>query len=78
MWEIKLEDLKSKTPAELISFAEENGVENASTMREQELIFAVLKQLAPAETDVVGEGTMKRFCSVVAISAIALRLSSSV
>ena len=35
MREIKLQDLKSKTPAELVSFAEENGVENASTMRKQ-------------------------------------------
>ena len=32
MREMKLQDLKSKTPAELVSFAEENGVENASTM----------------------------------------------
>jgi hypothetical protein len=38
-------DLKSKTPAELVSFAEENGVENASTMPKQELLFAILKQL---------------------------------
>jgi hypothetical protein len=36
MREIKLQDLKSKTPAELVSFVEENGVENASTMRKQE------------------------------------------
>ena len=42
--EIKLQDLKSKTPAELVSFAEENWVENASTMRKQELMFAILKQ----------------------------------
>jgi transcription termination factor Rho len=45
MREMKLQDLKSKTPAELVSFAEENGVENASTMRKQELLFAILKQL---------------------------------
>jgi hypothetical protein len=38
-------DLKSKTPAELVSFAEEKGVENASTMPKQELLFAILKQL---------------------------------
>jgi hypothetical protein len=38
-------DLKSKTPAELVSLAEENGVENASTMPRQELLFAILKQL---------------------------------
>ena len=40
MREIKLQDLKSKTPAELVSFAEEHGVENASTMRKQELMLA--------------------------------------
>ncbi|MCK1340041.1 transcription termination factor Rho [Bradyrhizobium sp. LB8.2] len=59
MREIKLQDLKSKTPAELVSFAEENGVENASTMRKQELLFAILKQLAIAETDIVGEGVVE-------------------
>src|SRR6516225_5791914 len=53
MREIKLQDLKSKTPAELVSFAEENGVENASTMRKQELMFAILKQLAIQETDII-------------------------
>ncbi|QQO14884.1 transcription termination factor Rho [Bradyrhizobium diazoefficiens] len=59
MREIKLQDLKSKTPAELVSFAEENGVENASTMRKQELLFAILKQLSLAETDIVGEGVVE-------------------
>ncbi len=44
-WEIKFIDLKSKTPAELVSFAEENGVENASTMPKQELLFAILEQI---------------------------------
>jgi len=37
MREMKLQDLKAQTPAELVSFAEEKGVENASTMRKQEL-----------------------------------------
>ena len=46
MREIKLQDLKSKTPTELLSFAEEHEVENASIMRKQELMFAILKQLA--------------------------------
>src|SRR4030088_1381650 len=46
MREMKLQDLKAQTPAELVSFAEEKGVENASTMRKQELMFAILKQLA--------------------------------
>jgi transcription termination factor Rho len=40
MREMKLQDLKAQTPAELVSFAEEKGVENASTMRKQELMFA--------------------------------------
>ena len=44
--EMKLQDLKVKTPTELLSFAEETGVENASAMRKQELMFAILKQLA--------------------------------
>ena len=59
MREIKLQDLKAKTPAEMVSFAEESGVENASTMRKQELMFAILKQLAIAETDIIGEGVVE-------------------
>ncbi len=46
MREMKLQDLKSKTPAELLAFAEEQQIENACTMRKQELMFAILKQLA--------------------------------
>ena len=59
MREIKLQDLKTKTPAELVSCAEELGVENASTMRKQELMFAILKQLAIQETDIIGEGVVE-------------------
>ena len=59
MREIKLQDLKAQTPAELVSFAEEKGVENASTMRKQELMFAILKQLAIQETDIIGEGVVE-------------------
>src|SRR5881398_1770524 len=57
--EIKLQDLKAKTAAELVSFAEEKGVENASTMRKQELMFAILKQLAIQEIDIIGEGVVE-------------------
>lgn len=59
MREIKLQDLKAKTPAELVSFSEELGVENASTMRKQELMFACLKQLSAKETDIIGEGVVE-------------------
>jgi transcription termination factor Rho len=57
--EMKLQDLKVKTPTELLSFAEEAGVENASAMRKQELMFAILKQLAAKETDIIGTGVME-------------------
>jgi len=59
MREMKLQELKSKTPAELVQFAEENKVENASTMRKQELLFAILKQLATQEIDIIGEGVVE-------------------
>src|SRR3984893_441655 len=59
MREIKLQDLKSQTGAELFAFAEEKGVENASTMRKQELMFAILKQLAIQEIDIIGEGVVE-------------------
>src|SRR5271154_4928119 len=59
MQEMKLQELKAKTPAELVSFAEELEVENASTMRKQELMFGILKQLSARETDIVGEGVVE-------------------
>ena len=59
MREVKLQDLKIKTPVELLSFAEEQEIENASTMRKQELMFAILKQLAQKEIDIVGEGVVE-------------------
>ncbi|MGR7994958.1 MULTISPECIES: transcription termination factor Rho [unclassified Xanthobacter] len=59
MREVKLQDLKSKTPVELLAFAEENEVENASTLRKQELLFAILKQLAATETEIIGEGVVE-------------------
>src|SRR4249919_1350001 len=59
MREMRLQELKSKTPAELVSFAEELEVENASTMRKQELMFGILKQLSVKETDIIGEGVVE-------------------
>jgi transcription termination factor Rho len=57
--EVKLQDLKAKTPTELLSFAETTGVENASAMRKQELMFAILKQLAAQETEIIGTGVVE-------------------
>ena len=59
MAEMKLDDLKSKSPTELLAFAEEHGVENASNMRKQELMFAVLKQLAAKEIEIIGIGVVE-------------------
>lgn len=57
--EIKLKDLKLKTPAELVSLAEELEVENASALRKQELLFAILKNLAGRDVDIIGEGVVE-------------------
>ena len=59
MPEMKLQDLKAKSPVELLAFAEELEVENASTLRKQELMFAILKQLAARDTDIIGEGVVE-------------------
>ncbi|MBK8007630.1 MAG: transcription termination factor Rho [Rhizobiales bacterium] len=59
MREIKLQELKAKSPVELLAVAEELAVENASTMRKQELMFAILKQLASVEIDIIGEGVVE-------------------
>ncbi len=59
MPEMKLQDLKAKSPVELLEFAEELEVENASTLRKQELMFAILKQLAAQDTDIIGQGVVE-------------------
>jgi transcription termination factor Rho len=59
MQEMKLQELKIKSPTELLSFAEGVEVENASTMRKQELMFAILKQLAAREVDITGIGVVE-------------------
>ncbi|WP_289035297.1 transcription termination factor Rho [uncultured Roseibium sp.] len=59
MREMKLKDLKQKTPTELLQVAEELEVENASTMRKQELMFAILKNLAAQEVEIIGEGVVE-------------------
>jgi transcription termination factor Rho len=59
MQQLKLQDLKSKSPTELLAFADELEVENASTMRKQELMFAILKQLAAQDVEIIGEGVVE-------------------
>ena len=59
MEQIKLKDLKSKSPTELLALAEENDIENASTMRRQDMMFAILKELAEQGVFIIGEGVVE-------------------
>jgi len=54
-----LQDLKMKTPTELLEFAEELEVENASTMRKQDMMFAILKELAEQSIEITGGGVLE-------------------
>ncbi|MES2493045.1 MAG: transcription termination factor Rho [Pseudomonadota bacterium] len=54
-----LKELKKKTPAELVEMAEEFGVEGASTMRRQDLMFAILKEVADDGEEILGIGTIE-------------------
>ena len=54
-----LKDLKKKTPADLVEMAEELGVEGASTMRRQDIMFGILKEVAEDGEQILGEGTIE-------------------
>ncbi|MFK7901984.1 MAG: transcription termination factor Rho [Nitratireductor sp.] len=59
MEQMKLQELKAKSPTELLAFAEEVEVENASALRKQELMFAILKNLAEDDIEIIGEGVVE-------------------
>jgi transcription termination factor Rho len=59
MTQIKLQDLKAKSPTDLLALAEELEVENASTLRTQDMMFAILKQYAEQGVDIIGEGVVE-------------------
>ncbi len=54
-----LKELKEKSPTELLKYAEDLGVENASTLRTQELLYAILKHLATQEIIITGDGVIE-------------------
>ncbi len=56
---MNLKELKSKPPAELLSYAEDLKVENASSLRKQEMMFAILKQMAENDTAIFGDGVLE-------------------
>lgn len=54
-----LSDLKAKSPADLLAFAESLQIENASSLRKQDMMFAILKQLAENDQAIHGDGTLE-------------------
>ncbi len=56
---MNLQELKSKSPADLLAYAEELDVENASSLRKQDMMFAILKQLAVNEVAIFGSGVLE-------------------
>ena len=54
-----LQELKEKPPAELVAMAEELGVEGASTLRKQDLMFSILKEHAEEGEQIMGMGTIE-------------------
>jgi transcription termination factor Rho len=56
---MNLKELKSKPPAELLTYAEELKIENASSLRKQEMMFAILKQLAENDVPIFGDGVLE-------------------
>jgi transcription termination factor Rho len=56
---MKLQELKNKKPADLLAFAEELEIENASSMRKQDMLFAILKELAERSVEITGLGVVE-------------------
>ncbi|MBV1862850.1 MAG: transcription termination factor Rho [Rhodobacteraceae bacterium] len=56
---ISLSELKAKAPADLLKFAEEWEVENASTLRKGDMMFAILKEMAEEGAEISGDGVLE-------------------
>jgi transcription termination factor Rho len=56
---MNLQDLKTRSPSELLAFAEELEIENCNTMRKQDMMFAVLKRLAEQNVPISGVGVLE-------------------
>ncbi|MEX1107588.1 MAG: transcription termination factor Rho [Dongiaceae bacterium] len=56
---MNLQELKKKSPPELLTYAEELNIENASNLRRQDMMFAILKQLADNDTPIFGDGVLE-------------------
>src|ERR1700744_1870162 len=56
---MSLQELKDKPANELVAFAESLEIENASSMRKQDMLFAILKALAEDGVEIFGSGTLE-------------------
>ncbi|MBX6320487.1 MAG: transcription termination factor Rho [Rhodospirillaceae bacterium] len=56
---MNLQELKRKSPAELLAFAENLAIEGASNLRKQDMMFAILKQLAENDQPIYGDGVLE-------------------
>ncbi len=56
---MNLLELKHKSPAELLNYAEELNVENAATLHKRDMMFAILKQLAEQDVEISGGGVLE-------------------
>lgn len=56
---MRLKEIKQKTPSELLAFADSLELENASALKRQDLMFAILKKLAENEVEIQGEGVLE-------------------
>ena len=59
MDQVKLQDLKIKSATDLLAIAEQNEIENASSMLKQDMMFAILKKYADDGVGILGEGVVE-------------------
>ncbi|MEQ3625692.1 MAG: transcription termination factor Rho [Celeribacter sp.] len=57
--QLSLSDLKAKSPADLLSMAEELEIDNASTMRKGDMMFQILKERAEEGWEISGDGVLE-------------------
>ena len=56
---MNIQELKKHSSEQLITEAEKLGIENASTLRKQEILFAILKKLAEKNEEITGIGVLE-------------------
>ena len=56
---VYLRDLKAKSPTQLLAYAESLEVENASSLRTQDMLFAILRELAERDIVIIGQGVLE-------------------